>query len=117
MRYGVKKIINKLTQMENPAISEQEFSNFFKHPCWLAIRKGVGEWMDDATDVIFKGSDINKVNEARGVMKGLMFIFEGENKLRQLITDNADALEASPTVEKRLAAILSLVDSELQEKR
>lgn len=117
MKHRAKTVLRTLGSMADPSVSEQKYAEFFRHPCWLALRHHVGIQMDMAADTIFQDSDIDKINQARGALQALMFLFEGEDALKELITDNLDALEASLPIEKRLEAVLKLVDSELQENK
>lgn len=98
--------------MPNPAIPEARYLEFFAHPCWQAFRQTVASRLDSAADVVFKSGDIDEINRARGVMHGLMFVLDTEDNLRNIISDQAEALDASPSIERCIREILKLMETE-----
>lgn len=115
MKQAIKNILRAIGEQPTPEITAERYTEFFRHPCWLALRQHCAKLLDQATDDAFTAPDINAINKARGVMDGLMFIMDSEENLKVIITDNEDAINASPSIERRIAGLLEMLAEEHKE--
>ena len=109
MKMVVKRILRALGGMPSPMVPRETYDDFFKHPCWLALRQEAAKRLDAAADVAYISEDLKEICKMRGVMQGLMFVLQGEDYLQHIIAENESA---SVQTEERIEALLDLMEKQ-----
>ncbi len=109
MRSTQKKILRAIGDVPIPRVTQQQYDEFFRHPCWLALRQQAAIQLDSAADREFSSLDMNDICMMRGVMQGLLFVLQAQANLMHIIAENEGS---SRTTERRLEELLKLWETE-----
>ena len=109
MKMLVKRIVRALSLVSPPRVKQEQYDEFFAHPCWLALRQEAATRLDAAGDVAYNSEDIKEICKMRGVMQGLMFILQGDEYLQHIIAENQGA---SMHEEAQIEALLNMMEKQ-----